>query len=151
MLRYSVFWIEEEFSYHYFYRAEILYRFLNGWQEPVKSADYNSQFNYVTRILPVSELISHFSSAGSAISVEKTSNVLSFHSGRQRLTLSVEERIIHAECEFFQEAEALLFQSLRKFDDNFFAVETSQENYGWISTGKKRNHALNHQLLYSFR
>ena len=52
--KYYVFWIKEEFAYHYFYKNDILYRFLNAYQEKQKISnqkrlidDYISQLKKI--------------------------------------------------------------------------------------------------------
>ncbi|MDC3416295.1 sporulation inhibitor of replication protein SirA [Aquibacillus salsiterrae] len=138
MQKYSIFWIEEEFCYHYFYRSEILYRFLNEYLSYTSRTDLLSQFTFVTRNLPYNTLLTHFKNYhGDSLKLEMTEKGLVMEKGNSSVCLELFDRYITVQAFSVEEADRLLFQCLKSFDPSFFIIESETTNCGWITPIKK--------------
>ncbi|WP_179107163.1 sporulation inhibitor of replication protein SirA [Sediminibacillus massiliensis] len=151
MLYYSIYWIKEEVSLQYFYRSDILYRFLSECNMYPDKTDMMKQFEYITHPIPAKQLVGHIIKC-QAKGVESVTDGrrLKLAGKEQSLELFTAGRFLHGNCGTMDEAETLVFQPLRLFDRNFFVIENETGKFGWISPVTKRNHTLNPQLLYSF-
>ncbi len=151
MPNYSIFIVNSEFANHYFYRSEILYRFLRKFDVYPRDSITYKQSRYVTSEIPVRELMDYlaFSHSGKS-EFEKDGNRLRIKDHRSDVAeLLIDLRCIHGFSTSFSAMENLLFQYLRRFDSRFFIIECDSDNYGWISPIGKRHKDLNTRLLYS--
>lgn len=138
MQKYTIFWVEEEFCYHYYYKSEILYRFLNEYMSNFYRKDLRTQFNYITRIIPYSSLITHIQTFHhNQIKFKIDGRNIELNKGEHNALLYLNERSLSIMCPSIQDAEIILFQALTSFDRNFFIIEQDTTNSGWISPVKK--------------
>ncbi|QTM99503.1 sporulation inhibitor of replication protein SirA [Sediminibacillus dalangtanensis] len=150
MPNYSIFLVNSEFANHYYYRSEILYRFLRKFDVyPVDSINYK-QSRYVTSEIPVRELMDYLALCHSGENAfEKKGNVLRIEGQSDVAELLIAGTCIYGSSSSFSGAEKLLFQYFRRFNSRFFIIEYDSDNYGWISPIGKRHKDLNTRLLYS--
>ncbi|MDL4839537.1 sporulation inhibitor of replication protein SirA [Aquibacillus rhizosphaerae] len=137
MQKFTIFWVEEEFCYHYYYKSDILYRFFNEYMSNISRMDLLSQFIYVTRVIPYNHLLTHIKRHQCTISISKHENRIELRKGEQTLTLYLDKRFVTIECDSVQEADSILFQSLKRFHPSFFIIEQGSSNSGWITPVKK--------------
>ena len=139
MHTYSAFWIREEFHHHYFYRSDILYRFLHEYlRSDKRSNEWNDQYNYVTQFIPYSELLSHinnFHQRRINISISEESIELSKDDSFAIIYMA--ERCFTIKCESIEQLDSLLFQPLKTFNPSFFVIELGSTNSGWVTPIKK--------------
>lgn len=152
MNKYYVFWIKEEFAYHYFYKNDILYRFLSAYQENKDRTDLFRQYNYITNRFPISMLISHLHrSPNQSAQSNINENKIEIYNHQRYLTLHIHEKHLIFHCESLYDAEELLFPTLRIFQPLLFVMsEINQGEYGWISPVTKNRKYNSGQILYSF-
>ncbi|SDJ70468.1 sporulation inhibitor of replication protein SirA [Sediminibacillus albus] len=147
---YSIYWIEEEFHRHYFYRSDVLFRFLKQCHLQPENEILMKQFAYVVHQVPVDRLLKHMKQclAPGRFQFEESRHI-SIQTKGNKLNLFLGDRYLSGSSKSMEAAEEILFQTLRKFDRNFFIIETESEKYGWVSPVHKSYHRLNKQLLYS--
>ncbi|WP_053219571.1 sporulation inhibitor of replication protein SirA [Virgibacillus senegalensis] len=150
MPNYSIFLVNSEFASHYFYRSEILYRFLSKYDVyPIDSVAYK-QSRYVTAEIPVQQLMDYLAFCHPGENTFQTgTNKLRLETQSDFAELLIDRSCLQGRSSSFAGAENVLFQYLRRFDSRFFIIEYESEKYGWISPIGKRNKDLNKQLLYS--
>lgn len=150
--RYFVYSIKEEFAYHYFYKNDILYRFLSAYQENKDRWDLSLQYDYITNKFPSNMLISHLQRGyNQTVQAKSAKNEFEIYNHQHHLTLHIHEKHITIYCETLYDAEELLFPTLRVFQPLLFVMcRSSQEEYGWISPVTKNRKYNNGQILYSY-
>lgn len=148
MIEYNVFWIKEEFAYHYFYKSDILYRFIKSYQNNKSRQDLSSQYNYITNVFPKNTLVSHLHQ-DKQIQIAMKDYQLKIYNKERHIYLQIEEKYLTFYCHSLHDAEELLFPSLRLFHPLLFVVGTYVEDYGWITSIVKNNYKLR-QVLYSY-
>lgn len=153
MHEYLVFWIKEEFAFHFFYKNDILYRFLVLYQNNKDREDLLMQYNYITNNLPKHTIISHLKRFHpNRLDNQSDSNQLEIYSETGHLTLYIYKKHLKILCKTIHEAEELLFPTLRLFQPFLFVMEKKKhKNYGWISPVTKKRKYNNGQVLYSYQ
>ncbi|MBM7552642.1 sporulation inhibitor of replication protein SirA [Thalassobacillus pellis] len=133
---YYVYAMKEEVSKEYYYKTELLFRFLKEYHRNSQLELYKLQFHFITEPFPLIDLV--------RILTRYPRERMSLIHGR-KLTKWVEKRgIIEItndmcliQCESFMEAEQMLFQKLRDIDGCFFIAEFHLDHYGWVSPQRK--------------
>lgn len=150
---YLVFWIKEEFAYHYFYKNDILYRFLKLYQKNKDRQDLSTQYDYITNNFPRHTLVSHLKRFHpNRVHIQKQSNQFEIYNETQYMALHIHKRHLKFYCETLYDAEELLFPTLRLFQPLLFVMgKKDQEDYGWISPVTKNRKYNNGQVLYSYQ
>lgn len=150
--KYYVFWIKEEFAYHYFYKNDILYRFLSAYQEHKDRPDLFIQYHYITNRFPVKPLISHLHrSPHQNVQSDHHKKKIEIYNHQHYLSLHIHEKQLVFHCESLYDAEELLFPSLRIFQPLLFVMsEMNQGEFGWISPVTKNRKYNSEQILYSY-
>lgn len=142
-----MFWIKKEFAHHYFYKSDILYRFLKLYQNNKDREDLSTQYHYITNNFPERTLISHLH----RINVQKEHNQFEINKNGQYVNLHIEKKYLSFSCKNLIDAEELLFPTLRLFQPLLFIMsKTDMEDYGWISPVQKSSEYYNGQVLYSY-
>ncbi|MCT2536397.1 sporulation inhibitor of replication protein SirA [Aquibacillus koreensis] len=138
MQKYTIFWVEEEFCYHYYYKSEILYRFFKEYMEQTSRRDLFSQFIYITRVLPYSKLLNHVQMCHkNELKLHMSGKKINIQKDGQYMELHLHKRYMTIYCQSVQVADALLFQPLKVFHPSFFIIENGSFNAGWITPMKK--------------
>lgn len=150
--KYLVFWIKEEFAYHYFYRNDILHRFLNAYQENKNRWDLSIQYDYITNKIPNKMLVSHLDrNHNQRVELGESETEFEIYNDHQYLTLHIYEKHLIFHCETLLDAEELLFPTLRIFQPLLFVMNNkNQDEYGWISPVTKNRKYNSGQILYSY-
>ncbi|WP_339215153.1 sporulation inhibitor of replication protein SirA [Ornithinibacillus sp. FSL M8-0202] len=150
MKEYTVYWIKEEFAKHYYYKSDILYRFIKEYHLNQFRNDLHMQFHYITENFPKDALTSQlWRQPKNTLGKINSCEMLELGNKREFITLQIEEKHIKFRCETLQDAEALLFPTLRRFHPYLFIINSEYENYGWISPAKTITAYNNDQVLYS--
>ncbi|MFC4557223.1 sporulation inhibitor of replication protein SirA [Virgibacillus kekensis] len=152
MNHYSIYWIKEEFARHFFYRGDIVYRFIKDYQVNGHRGDLKSQFDYVTREFSCSDIITHIrkNNTCSKLSMEVEGDFLKIWSKRRYISLHIEKKRINFRSEIILDAEETLFPTLRSFHPHLFVMGEDSTNYGWISPVGQEDEDEIRQALYSF-
>ena len=149
--KYYVYSIKEEFAYHYFYKSDILFRFLNLYQENKSRLDLSTQYQYITNDFPEDALISHLRKFyPHKISIQIERNEIIIYNNDQSIKLHIHKKHLEFYCETLYDAEDLLFPILRIFHPLLFIMSTNNIDYGWISPIMNRNEFKNRPKLYSY-
>ncbi|GAB3066635.1 sporulation inhibitor of replication protein SirA [Virgibacillus ainsalahensis] len=151
MYEYSVFWIREQIAKNYFYKSDILYRFINDYQHNQNRTDLKRQFNYITHNFSQHNIISYIKRYYSDTNkVQITKSQIEIIEGNKLITLHVSKKHIKFSCETLQDAEDLLFPMLRSLQPILFIVGVNIENFGWISPVQRVSKSQDEQVLYSY-
>ncbi|MRH42617.1 sporulation inhibitor of replication protein SirA [Aquibacillus halophilus] len=139
MHKYSVFWIKEEFHYNYFYKPDILYRFLNEYvNNSIPSKYLDSQFNYITHTISYNSLLEHLRQYHNyQININASSNRMDCNIGDKSLNIYIKRRNLVIESNSVEEVDTLVFQPLKNISSSFFVIELGTTNSGWITPVKK--------------
>lgn len=135
MNKYSIYWIKQEVAEHYFYKSDVLYRFLKSYQHDQNRQDLSTQYRYITHSFHEAHLAEHIKMYDHHVSIKT-------HWNDQKMTLSKNNQYIllqidhsHLTCvsTSLHDAEAMLFSILRTFNPLLFIISHTENNYGWIS------------------
>jgi hypothetical protein len=150
MKEYKIYWIKEEFARHYYYKSDILYRFLREFHSQKYRVDLVSQFDFITESFPKDSLtLQLLRKPQNKLQNEKNIDIVDIKDKHSLISLHIEEKQIKFRCETLQDAETLLFPSLRQFHPFLFIIDDDYENYGWISPVRTSIGYNNEQVLYS--
>jgi Sporulation inhibitor of replication protein SirA len=145
-----VYLIKEEFATHYYYKSDILYRFLLEYHDKQSRHDLFTQFHFITKSFPKDSLISQLiRQPKNTLHKEKKSEIIELGNKHSYIALHIYEKHIKFRCETLQDAEELLFATLRRFYPYIFIVDNHYENYGWISPVRTSSVYNNDEVLYS--
>ncbi len=148
---YSAFLIERKFAEHYFYRADILFRFIKAYENNPTRDDLARQFAYITNRFPKT-FFSHFKN-NRLISCLKQINdyQLEIHRKNHHVALHLYRRKLRFLCKSIHDADALLFPSLRSHYPYMFIVGEEANDFGWIEPIREQSPFIkNEQVLYSY-
>ncbi|WP_157724864.1 sporulation inhibitor of replication protein SirA [Virgibacillus phasianinus] len=150
MNTYSIYPIKIEFARRYYYRSDILYRFLKQYHENNKNQLINDQFNEITCVFSTKELNTKIKSLYNKNAMVKDgNNSIEIVQDKHYISLHISEKQINFRCNMLQDAEMLLFPILQLFHPSLFVLDNKLNNYGWISPVTKLKDHLNEQILYS--
>ncbi|WP_042144657.1 sporulation inhibitor of replication protein SirA [Paucisalibacillus sp. EB02] len=150
MKEYKIYWIKEEFAKHYYYKSDILYRFLREFHNKQYRVDLVSQFNFITESFPKDLLMFQLlRQPKNKLQSDHTFDKIELENKHSFISLHIEEKQIKFRCETLQDAETLLFPALRRFHPYLFIIDDYYENYGWISPVRTSVGYNNEQVLYS--
>ncbi len=141
MCIYSLYWIKEEFSYHYFHKTNILFHFLQEWKYNPGSEQLSRQYQYVAQPIPLEVLMHHVTKhLKKPVELQFNDDETSFtiyEKGHVVKLLQRDHREVEIHAENLHIAERLLFDALRKMDHSFFIMNQDFQQYGWIAPIKK--------------
>lgn len=152
MNEYSIYWIKEEVAQQYFYKSDILYRFLTEMEANHSRRELRAQYKYISHALKLSDIQSYLSKHFPEYNCESTKEGhLQIRRKGKSVVLYSERDSIHFRCKNLQEAAALLFPVLQSLHPFLFVLGNNVPEYGWISPNKKKSGIQNRQVLYSYR
>ncbi|MEN2766351.1 sporulation inhibitor of replication protein SirA [Ornithinibacillus xuwenensis] len=147
---YTVYWIKNEFAEHYYYKSDILYRFLREFHAKYNRNDLVTQFNFITESFPKEQLSSQLTRLQqNTFRNQAKRNPIELGNTINYITLHINEKHLKFRCETLEDAEALLFPILRRFHPYLFIMDEENENYGWISPVRTSIAYNNEEVLYS--
>ncbi|KAA0547842.1 sporulation inhibitor of replication protein SirA [Bacillus sp. BGMRC 2118] len=140
---YTIFWIEEEFAYHYYGREGMFYRLFKELYDGTQAhhSILIKQMEYITKSIPgihINQFINIELSNNMNYEVTKEGHCLTLQNGKSKARLLVNERSISLVGEGNYEAEMIFFDLLRKWDSRFLAIDFMQKRFGWVSPIKQR-------------
>ncbi|RYG71411.1 sporulation inhibitor of replication protein SirA [Lentibacillus lipolyticus] len=131
---YSIYWIKEEFAHFFYYRSEILCRFIKSYEQDQGREDLASQFQYITHDFPRTSLIAHIMDClSSNTNMKKEDGLLKLYENERYISLHMEKKRINFRSDIIHDAEELLFPALRSFQPYLFVVGNNTEDFGWVS------------------
>ncbi|WP_343753241.1 sporulation inhibitor of replication protein SirA [Lentibacillus halophilus] len=135
MNHYSIYWIRKEFAHFFYYKSEILYRFIKSYEHDRNREDLASQFQYITQTFPCSLLTTHITECLPSDTVAiKNNDLLNIYANDERyISLHMEKKRINFRSDIIYDAEDLLFPALRSFQPYLFVVGNNTEDFGWVS------------------
>ena len=151
MQEYSIFWIIDEITNHYFHKRDILYLFLKDYQNNPEREDLKIQHDYITKEFPKDILMSHIKKYyQKRLYLQMKGAQIEIYKNKQYITLHISEKHLKFRCETLQDAEELLFPVLRQFQLSLFIIGENTSNYGWISPILATSKHQGEQVLYSY-
>jgi len=150
MYTYSIFCVKAKVGSHYFYKTEILYRFLKEFRENRSRNYLQLQYEYITEPLTLDIITTYIQLYTSEVVMEKRDKHLKLYWKDKNLTIYEDDQHVEFTCDSIEDAEYFLFPALRKLKLYFFVTgHHVKHDYGWLSFIKK-NKTINKQILYSF-
>ncbi|GGJ84839.1 hypothetical protein GCM10007063_04210 [Lentibacillus kapialis] len=152
MNHYSIYWIKEEFARFFYYRSDILCRFIKSYHRLQNREDLKRQFQYITIDMPEDALISHIlNNQPSNARIENNEQFLVIEKGTCNISLHIEQKRIKFLGDIIHDAEGLLFPALRTYQPYFFVVGQAEYDFGWISPVLQlKGNDKAGQVLYSY-
>src|SRR5699024_899022 len=127
---YVIHWIRREFAHHYFYKSDILYRFIKEYENNLNRDDLKKQYEYVTNDFSKS---SHVRCYRHVIKHKRSctlnGNLLFLMDSHRSIDLHVFEKQIYLQCEILMGSQELLFPALRTLQSYFFITGVRLYNY----------------------
>ncbi|MCT4477149.1 sporulation inhibitor of replication protein SirA [Peribacillus frigoritolerans] len=143
MRTYQIYLIEDEFAHHYYGRERL---FFNLFLEYIQAKGrlksiLQKQIEYVTKTVPIIQLqlaieqrlqkkMNYWTQNGKYY-LEKTN-------GSSNAVLIIQHDSIILKAEGDYEAETAFFESIRKYEASFLAIDFEHEKYGWLKPIKER-------------
>lgn len=152
MNEYYVYCIKEEVAEGYFYKYDLLYRFLKSFQENNERIDLSRQFNYITIEYPFNLLTYILPNLKKVPSIQmiKKDKQIDLYTKSGNISVFLHKNYLKVHCSTLQEAETILFPALKLFYPYLFIMGTNVDEYGWISPHVLHNsYFLEKQTLYS--
>ncbi|WP_167751294.1 sporulation inhibitor of replication protein SirA [Lentibacillus salicampi] len=152
MNHYAIYWVKEEFAHFFYYRSDILCRFIKSYYRNPNREDLKRQFQYITMDMPESLLVSHIMKHQSPhVGFKNENGLLYIHEGTNMISLHIEQKRINFRGDIIHDAEGLLFPALRTYQPYFFVVGDQPYDFGWISPVLQlKGHDKSGQVLYSY-
>ncbi len=141
--------MKENVANHFYYKSDILYRFLKEYQFNSNRTDLIKQYHYITNTFPVDSLINNIVDHHQNAQINRRDNYIEISMNGHFISLHIFEKHIKFRCEVLHEAEVLLFPILRLFHPYLFIISNDLEDYGWISPVKNEREQKLEQVLYS--
>src|SRR5699024_7400693 len=148
---YTVFSIRDEFAKRYFYKSDILFRFLKDAPEADNKA-IKKQFDYITNSFTTSDIVSRLSDINEAsLRVNDAENELTIEATDYTIYISVFDKYLTFTYDQTYQTEELLYNTLRNICPYIFIINRKREgHYGWVSPLQQNLRYKSGQLLYSF-
>lgn len=145
---YYIYSMKQQVARHYYYKSDLLFRFLATCACKIEQEDIMRQFTYVTHTIQARQIVRFIKSISHSVTI-KQNNELDFKlsNGEQMVRLSVQKTYIKVTCSSIFDAEQLLFQPLRSFPNYLFVVHANKHVYGWISILKDDESSKSRQAL----
>lgn len=150
MYTYSIFCIKSEIASHYFYKSDILYRFLKGYREKRSLSFIQLQYKYITEQITLDMLANYLQINKKQSVIEKREKYIRLFSNNKQLSVYGDERHLTLMCDSIEDAESYLFPAFRELPYYFFAINHRTNDYGWL-TSFKMNEMISKQTLYSLQ
>ena len=135
MNKYTIYWIKQEIAQHYFFKCDILYRFLTSYQDNKNRQDLSIQYRYITHDFDKSHLAEHIKAYDDHLSIKTHQNDqgMTLYKNNQYMLLHIDQSYLTCICTSLHDAEDMLFPILRTFHPLFFIISHTENKYGWIS------------------
>lgn len=135
MNKYSVYWIKHDVAEDYFYKVDILYRFLKSYQINQDRQDLSTQFRYITYNFCAEELTKHIKLYNQQASIKNHYKIseITLYENSHYILLHICDSHLTFMSRSLQDAEDMLFPMLRAFHPALFIMSHTENNYGWIS------------------
>ncbi|HEX6593552.1 MAG TPA: sporulation inhibitor of replication protein SirA [Bacillota bacterium] len=149
---YDAYLIKKEFAEHYFYRADILCRFIKAYENDPTRDDLARQFAYITNRFPKA-FFSHIKNDYlNKNNFNKINDYqLEIYCKNHHIALHLSEKKLRFLCESIHDAEALLFPPLRSLYPYLFIVGEEMNDYGWMEPIREKLPFIKkEQVLYSY-
>jgi len=151
MQEYSIYWIKEEVAAHYFHKNELLCRFLKEFQTEPHKLYLKLQFAYITYAFHFEEIanyLKHHCPENTMVRINDN-NVELVNNKQEYITLHIEKDNITFRCKSLEEAENILFPTMRSFHPCLFVVGNTTYNHGWLEPVHLKLNLLNQDVLCS--
>ncbi|MDQ0216957.1 sporulation inhibitor of replication protein SirA [Peribacillus cavernae] len=143
MRNYRIYLIEDEFAQHYFGREKL---FFNLFLEYTNSSGrqkgiLQKQIEYITKPIPTAELrdiLENQLMRKKDFLYKDGVYYLDKRSGKARAALKLDGQFIVLQAEGDFEAETSFFESIRKYESGFLAIDLENTHYGWLKPVKER-------------
>ncbi|HEY4601646.1 MAG TPA: sporulation inhibitor of replication protein SirA [Cerasibacillus sp.] len=147
---YSIYWIKETFAKHFFYKSDIVYRFIKTYHA-TKRDDLVRQFQFITHSFSEATVQSQLTKyLAKKYQIQYEGNSVIITSTTFTMTVYIYEKYIVLYCHSLEEAEAVLFPIFRLLDLNFFIMSHTHPRFGWIaSLMDKKDKRSRNEVLYS--
>lgn len=147
---YSAYWIKENVARRYFYKSDLLYRFLRSFHKQQDRDDYVKQFKYITNYFSSPQIISDLKRYHqNNVSIEIYNHRVEISNHLHDMTLHIDEKHIEFLCQTIHDAEELLFPVLRLHSPFLFITGINLDSFGWISPAALDKTHYREQALYS--
>lgn len=148
---FTIFSIRDEFAKRYFYKSDILFRFL---KKAISSEDkiLSKQFNYITQSFSTSMILSQLTHIDDKqVTVNEEDEEIMIQDDRATIQISINDKFLTFACDQTYQSEELLYHTLRDVSPYMFIMNDKKDNnYGWVSPLNQKLRYKSGQLLYSF-
>lgn len=144
MRRYLIYLLDDGVAMNYFGKEEKLYQLF--LEADNKLSPYHSillkQIDYITKKIPLDRIHRHLASdLGNQVQINSEENVyeIRIDDNNSRAILVGHSRFLNLYANGTYEAETIFFESLRKVESSFLAMDFRREHYGWLNPIKHAN------------
>lgn len=145
---YYIYSMKKQVARHYYYKSDLLFRFLATCEWRIEQEDIMKQFMYVTHTIQARRIIQFIQNMSHTVTMNRIGeHDFIFSNGVQTVRLSMHDMYIQLTCPSIYDAEQLVFQPLRSFPNDLFVVHSEKHVYGWISIVKSERSTKSRQAL----
>ncbi|PLS16781.1 sporulation inhibitor of replication protein SirA [Bacillus sp. M6-12] len=143
MRNYLIYLIEEEFARHYYGREKLFFNLFleHNVATGIKKDILQKQIEFVTKPIPtlhIQNLFEQLSVGRKDFSFQKGVYYIEKKNGRSKATLTLHQKHLAIKAEGNFEAETSFFESIRKCEPCFLALDLENRRYGWLKPIKER-------------
>lgn len=128
-----IFSIKKEISEQYYYKVEVMKRFLLELLSNPTSHTYRKQISFITDFFPFDDWLEEHSSIKKIVKSSLSFQVPMFDSSAPYGIIDNKNYCCFFQCESLWQAETEVLEPLRRSSQSFFILETNGKHYGWIS------------------
>ncbi|MGM8216232.1 sporulation inhibitor of replication protein SirA [Bacillaceae bacterium W0354] len=137
MYQYSLYLFKARFAEHFYYKIDVLYRFLF---EQVHSTDEQTPNQLITVLdeMNLSDIVFHLQYELKNIQCDVYNNTINIKSGKDEVIVHVSDFSLDIYADSLFVADRLFFRYIKSFHPHIFVVNFDTFDCGWISPLAKR-------------
>ncbi|GEL76300.1 sporulation inhibitor of replication protein SirA [Tenuibacillus multivorans] len=133
MYQYSVYLFKSDYALHFYYKIDIVYRFLYKQKLAGEGSDHK-QYQSVLDKVNRDDLLSHLNLwVDDGVSIEAKKNQLMIERSSQKIYVHIADYAITILADSIVDLDGLLFQYIKTFHPHIFAVNYETKECGWIT------------------
>jgi Sporulation inhibitor of replication protein SirA len=143
MRTYAIYLLKEEIAVDYIGKESLLFQLFNQFHSSsmYQKDIVEKQVAFITQLIPSMQLHDHLKSSLQSYSyykVDEHEHHLCMPYEQTQAKLLFHDRYIEVRAKGSRAAETVFFEQLRKKVVTFFAIDSAQQFYGWLSPIKQK-------------
>ncbi len=133
-MHFAIFAVKPEVSISYYYKVEMMKRFLLECLRFPQSEVHQKQLEYITEAFPYIDWLNHRRNVNVIEKNDISVNIPFVDEEREYDIIKYKNISCFFQCSSLCQADRMIFQPLRMSHKSFYILEKNGEHYGWISS-----------------